>query len=293
MPSKLIMKHQLTTTLRQLGGMIRYEFLRNWRRKGLPMMMIIWLVAVIWGTTLFSGPTFFQPSADLRAGSALIRKIEVTLNILIASGGISTVFATFTLSILAAEIIPIDRQLGVMEWFNALPMRSGVYLAGKLLGLATTVLSCLIGVSVISGIAHYFLIGPYGLTAYVRMWLGAITGIALYMSAISALLTSSLRSRRGAAFVGLGLAVIGYIYLMPGVIQIIANGYTDFFLSNAAAMNAEACRLQAASCGRDLMAFELFPDLVLDMNRWLWQLLIVLGVTAVFAWAWQVKTQNR
>ena len=253
-----MMKNQLSLTIVQLGGMIRYEFIRNWRRKGLPMMMLIWLVSVVWGATLFTGPTFFQPGAELTAGSALIRKVGVTLNILIASGGISSIFAIFTLSILAAEIMPIDRQLGVMEWFNTLPLGPALYLTGKLLGLWTAIISGLLTIGILSGIGHYFFNGPFDLRAFARLWIGSLMLISLYISGLSALGTSWFGSRRWAVFVGMGLAIVGYIYLMPGVLQAMSDVYTNFFIKNMAALQAEGCRIQPESCGQIFSAPQFF-----------------------------------
>ncbi len=286
------MNNQLSQTFLQLSGMVRYEFIRNWRRKGLPMMMIIWLVAVVWGTTLFTGPDFFQPGAELLEGSALVRKVGITLNILIASGGISSIFAIFTLSILAAEIMPIDRQLGVMEWFDTLPLGPAHYLAGKILGLWAAVFSGVLAIAILSGIAHYVLIGPFDLTAFTRLWLGSLMLISLYISGLSALVTSWLQSRRWAVFVGMGLAIVGYIYLMPGVLQFMADVYTDFFIKNIAALQAEACRIQPESCGHIFAAPDFFTEFLLTPIHRGWFMVAVFGVTAVSAWAWRVKTER-
>ena len=286
------MNNQLSQTFLQLSGMVRYEFIRNWRRKGLPMMMIIWLVAVVWGTTLFTGPDFFQPGAELLEGSALVRKVGITLNILIASGGISSIFAIFTLSILAAEIMPIDRQLGVMEWFDTLPLGPAHYLAGKILGLWAAVFSGVLAIAILSGIAHYVLIGPFDLTAFTRLWLGSLMLISLYISGLSALVTSWLQSHRWAVFVGMGLAIVGYIYLMPGVLQFMADVYTDFFIKNIAALQAEACRIQPESCGHIFAAPDFFTEFLLTPIHRGWFMVAVFGVTAVSAWAWRVKTER-
>ncbi len=286
------MTNQFKLALLQLSGMVRYEFRRNWRRKGLPMMMLVWLVAVVSGTTLFTGPTFFQPSPELVAGSALIRKVSITLDIMIAGGGISAVFATFTLSIVAAEIIPIDRQLGVMEWFDTLPLGPALYLTGKLLGIWTAVFSGILGIGTLSGIAFWVLIGPYDLIAYGRLWLVALTAIALYMSGLSLLLTSWLHSRRWALFIGLGVAIVGYIYSLPGFLQFFATIYTDFFVKYVATMRAEACQIDPESCGQPLLTPQLFPEFM-EINQRLWQLAILFGITAVLAWGWQKWREHK
>ena len=211
----------------------------------------------------------------------------MTLDIMIAGGGISSVFATFTLSILAAEIIPIDHRLGVMEWFDALPLGPALYLAGKVLGMWTAVFTGMVGISIISGMAHYLWIGPFDLTAFVRLWLVALIPIALYITGLSALLTSWLHSRRWAVFVGMGLAIVGYIYSMPGFLQMIAYIYTDFFQAHTTALATQACQIQPESCGQPLMAPELFPTFVNNMNQRLWQAAGLIGITAVLAWAWR------
>ncbi len=287
------MHTQFKRTLTQLGGIIRYEFIRNWRRKGLPMMMSIWLVSVVWGTNLFVGPTFFQPAPELIAGSPLINKVGVTLDILIAGGGISTVFVIFTLSILAAEVVPVDRHLGVMEWFNALSMQSGTYLLGKLLGMWTAVFIGMSIVALVSGIAHYIWLGVYDLWAFVQLWLFALTGIALYISGITLFITSWIKSRRWAIFITLGLSIAGYIYLMPGFLQFIAKIYTAFYQNNLEAIGAETCRILPDMCGQPLMVPELFPTLVEDMRLWTFRLVLIFLGTALLAWGirkWEEQT---
>ena len=281
------MQNNFKLTLTQLGGIICYEFMRNWRRKGLPLMMGIWLVSVVLGTNLFVGPTFFQPSSELIAGSPLINKVGVTLNILIAGGGISTVFAIFTLSILAAEVIPVDRQLGVLEWFNALPIAAGTYLLGKLLGLWTAVFTGIVILSLLSGIAHFYWLGAYDLTAFVQLWLLAITVIALYVSGITLLITSWIKSRRWAIFISLGLSIVGYIFLMPGFLQFIAKIYTVFYQKNLAAIGAETCRIHPDVCGQSLMTPELFPTFIDHMSLWSLQLAAVFLCTVFLAWGWR------
>jgi len=278
------MQNHFKRTLTQLGGMIRYEFIRNWRRKGLPMMISIWLVSVVLGTNLFVGPTFFQPSPELLAGSPLINKVGVTLNILIAGGGISTVFAIFTLSILAAEVVPVDRQLGVNEWINALPIAAATYLLGKLLGMWTAVFAGMIIIAIISGIAHFLWLGAYDLLAFIQLWLFALTTIALYVSGISVLITSWIKSRRWAVIISLGLSIVGYIYLMTGFLQFIANIYIAFYRKNLAGINAETCRIHPDTCGQPLMTPDLFPTFIDNMGVWSVQLTAVFIGLAILAW---------
>lgn len=287
------MQTQFKHTLTQLSGMIRYEFIRNWRRKGLPMMMGVWLVSVVLGTNLFTGPSFFQPSPELLAGSPLINKVGITLDILIASGGISTVFAIFTLSILAAEVVPVDRQLGVNNWFNALPIGTTTFLLGKLFGIWTAIFAGIFCIATISGIAHFLWLGAYDFPAFLQLWLFALTIIALYVSGISVLITSWIKSRRWAIFISLGLSIVGYFYLMSGFSQFIADVYMTFYRKNLEGIGAETCRIHPDMCGQPLMTPELFPTFIDNMSIWSIQLTAVFISIAFLAWFVRKCEENK
>ncbi|MCP5100908.1 MAG: hypothetical protein GY943_35600 [Chloroflexi bacterium] len=275
-------------SLLQISGIVRYEIKRHWRRKGLAMAMIIWLVAIVWGTSLFNGPVFFQPSAALVARSPLIQHASTTLDILIAAGGISAGFAIFTLPVMVADTIPVDRNLGTPEWLYAAPLRQSTYLLGKLLGVWTAVFIGIAFIAIVSGIVHYATLGPYDIPSFAKMWLVSITLIALFVSGMATLLTAPFKSRRWAMFIGIAIAISCYIYLMPGFLQYLSTSYTTYFEAQLPAITADLCQQQAPPCMPEIDLSYAFPTVVPDLIWWPLRGIVLIALAGLMAWGVQL-----
>jgi hypothetical protein len=235
------LQNSMTMILFQLRGMMYYEFLRHWRRRGLPMTMVLWLFAILLSVRLFNNSSL-TAVGTITHQEALLAYLSRTIAILTTIGGISTIFCVLTMGVMAAEIIPIDKQLGVMEWQEALPLETAVYLTGKLLGLWVVVLMGLVGVTAVSTPIVWWLVGDYDISIYLRLWLLILTPITLVVSGITSLLGAGFSSRRWAMFLGITLAIICYAYVLPSFIDLLNSLYTDLILSDCAS-HPELCEL--------------------------------------------------
>ena len=194
----------LKLRLAQLGGIVRYEALIQWRRRGVPTLTIVF-AAILLLAELAVGQMGRRLNAEA-AAAGMVATSAVTR----AQGTIGMYYAwpvALLLMILAvppivAEAIPRDRQEEVSELIRSLPVRDGTFLGGKLLGGWAGLLAGLIGVMALSGCAGRLLIGPYSLVAYIQLWSMGILPLAMFSSGMSILLASGQPTRRRATFVG-------------------------------------------------------------------------------------------
>jgi ABC-type transport system involved in multi-copper enzyme maturation permease subunit len=108
------------------------------------------------------------------------------------------------LPVVAADVIAKDRQHGVREVLDSLPLTTGTYLAGKVLSWGASVTIGLVIALLITGAALWLLIGPYHITTFAAAWLAIGWGIGVVNSVISMLLAAGQPTRRRA----IGVAVI-------------------------------------------------------------------------------------
>ncbi len=112
--------------LSRLAAVTFYEIVIHWRRRGLPLV-IVFFAAI----SLMNGLAFWVLKRDLFIG---FLTTDPPLMLLILA-----------MPIIVADTIPKDRQFLVRELLHSLPMSSGVYLIGKLLGVWILILDGLSG----------------------------------------------------------------------------------------------------------------------------------------------------
>jgi ABC-type transport system involved in multi-copper enzyme maturation permease subunit len=194
----------------QLAGMIRYEFRMHWRRRGLIILM--WGILVVIGISLLIAGDNFQQLSTSPNDPVLIRKVVTAALILTAFPPIGMGVAFF-LPLVAAETIPLDRQYGVRELLDTLPISSNMYLTGKLLGLWTAVLSAMGLVMIVIGAFWWVKAGPINVGDYVVVWIGGIGSIVVLNGGLGVLMPASQPSRRRAIIVTLiGLAILAWLF---------------------------------------------------------------------------------
>jgi hypothetical protein len=150
--------------------------------------------------------------------------------------------------VLCAETLPLDRQLGAREWLQSLPLGNALYLLGKLLGVWVMVIGGLIGIASVGGGVNRLLNGAFDWGLYGWMWTTVILPIALCVSGLSVLLAVTLTRRRLAPFLGVGLAVVIYIFLVPAMLDHMAGEAIGFMFRNKDLIVQEMCRPQPADC---------------------------------------------
>ena len=206
-------------SLAQLGGMIRYEVRMQWRRGGLLAVLLL-LAVVLFLNALWQWLDFGVIGAESAASRASVSPEGARQRATLAIVYIPWMYAIFPLSVpwllllltvppIAAETIPLDRQVGVRELLDSLPLSRGTYLLGKLLGLWTGVLGGLAGVALLFGSSGWLFLGPYDLSEYLLLWKIGVAPMVLFVSSMSALLAAGQPTRRRAMLVGFTCLLYG------------------------------------------------------------------------------------
>jgi hypothetical protein len=278
--------------LSQLGGMMWYEVVRHWRRRGLPVTVVLWLVVTLWASRLTNGPASFAAPAEAHAET--VRQISNSIGVLLATSSISVILVVLTLGVLVAETIPLDQQLGVREWHDALPLSPAVYLGGKLLGVWAAVFLGLGAVFLLALPLLRLTIGPFDLGIFSRLWLLALTPAAFIVAGISTLLASLFASRRWAMFLGVVVAMGCYLYLVPGFTNYMQALYVGYLQSEMAAMAQLLCPADPANCpaaqmGEVGLAFESSVTLAQTLG---WGA-VATAISWLVAWGWQQWMEGR
>ena len=227
-----------TAEVAQLWGMMVYEFKMHWRRRALLIIVLAIFFMTTVSVLLIGGnlPVALNLPGASANGSASQQVMNFAV-VFITWAPIGVTLA-FVLPIAVADTIPLDRQRGVSELLNSLPLSPATYLTGKLFGMWS---ACVIGISAILllvGTVWWLRVGSFDLSPYVTMWLfGAVAQIVLCGS-VGVLIAAGQPSRRRAIVAAVVLLAIAFnfggfqagsliTYLSPMRAPILA-----YFLSN-------------------------------------------------------------
>jgi len=187
-------------TLRQIGAIARTE-VRFGLRRGWPVVGVAVAGLAVSGATIWL-------AAENTEGLALSRVAERSAK---ALADIWPAFPFLVLGILpmvSAPAIPLDRQLGVDELLKSLPLASGTYLAGKVLGTVAAALLAGAATLVLHVVLHLALVGPLLVEVYALLTLFSALPLLTWAAAMGVLIASGLRSRRGAILLGLLVGMV-------------------------------------------------------------------------------------
>jgi hypothetical protein len=112
------------------------------------------------------------------------------------------------LPVISADVIAKDRQHGVRELLDGLPLTTGTYLGGKVLGWWVGVAFGLLGALVVVCAGMRMLIGPYHVDQFALAWISIGWGIGVVNSTLSMLLAAGQPTRRRAITIGVIFAAI-------------------------------------------------------------------------------------
>lgn len=183
--------------IHQLMGMMRYEVLLHWRRP-----LIRYFLALVTLAILTSGLPYLPENPDARTlTSAVVASIWGALVFLLM----------FVLPILMADAIPMDKQIGVRELLDALPMKSSTYFTGKLFGAWGGVVIGMMVMMVAGAVIAWSKAEGYILSGYVEMWVVGGFSLALINSGLSLLLNAGQPTRRRAIFATVGFLVVLFL----------------------------------------------------------------------------------
>ncbi|CAG0932481.1 hypothetical protein TFLX_02612 [Thermoflexales bacterium] len=195
----------------QLSGMIRYEMVLQWRQRMLTGVMLSLIALPLVMYVLFgqANAAEVQRTWIASGGIATDAALNTTTRYAIMYAAMSIyLIALLVIPIVAADVLARDRQAGVRELLDGLPVTSGVYLWGKLLGWWAAAGSGLLVTMLIVGAGLWLLIGPYHLDRFAGMWLAFAFGIGLVNSSLSLLLTSGQPTRRRAIILAVVFAAL-------------------------------------------------------------------------------------
>lgn len=202
----------MNTSFTRLTGIIRYEFLMQWRRKTTIVVFApVFLLFVTFA--LLSAEQVRQQTANAAATGLSPADVQraLTLTLLPAVWAVLHIMIILIAPIAVSDLIPKDRQLGMRELLDTLPLTSGVYVAGKLLSMWLVLIAGLGGIAIFTGIVWHFVFGGYDLATYASVWIFLAAPIALANPGLTMLLSAGQPTRRRALTVGVVLAVLTII----------------------------------------------------------------------------------
>ena len=196
--------------LAQLGAIVKYEFRMQWRRRTL----LVILVGMIGPAVLLSlfGQDFL---AELIGAAPGVFKLQQ----MVISFTWTPVYAValMALPLVAADTIPKDRQIGVSELLDSLPLPRSVYLCGKLLSLWVCALAGLLVAIPLAGAASWFGLGAYEVGEYLTMWAIGAAPLVLVNAGLGALLAAGMPNRRWAILAGITFVMFNVVMLITVV----------------------------------------------------------------------------
>lgn len=210
---------------RQMIGMAAYEFRMHWRRRTLQVatLSLMGLSLII---LLVLGNAVVEIFSDIGAASP-----DASRNI-VPFFWVPVYFVILVLyGPMMAEVIPLDQNVGVRELLDSLPLKREIYLTGKLLGMFLALLSSLLTTALVVGVASWFVYGGFDIPAYIQMWLIGVIPMALLNPGLSLFLAAGQPSRRRAAAIGGGLAIIS-MALFAGSVNTMLRGQPNPLLDS-------------------------------------------------------------
>jgi ABC-type transport system involved in multi-copper enzyme maturation permease subunit len=209
----------------QIIGMAVYEFRMHWRRRTLQVatLSLIGLSLIIMLVLGSSMEQYLQQFGNMDPNAPLnivpFFWIPIYFVILVLYGP------------MMSEVIPLDHNVGVRELLESLPLKHETYLAGKLLGMLLALLSGLVIAALVVGAAAWVVFGGFEIAPYVQMWLVGVFPLVLLNPGLSLLLAAGQPTRRRAAAIGGGLAIICMALFATSTMNIL-NGESNALLDS-------------------------------------------------------------
>lgn len=220
----------------KIGAMVRYEMLMAWRRRSLPILWILLLGGVIFFTLLIVNVNQQSPVMD----QSIARTIDDPdapewaqgLDIVVTSHTIGLiniviagmVFFMVGVTLLMAEVIPLDRQFKVRELLDTLPLSRAGYFGGKVLSVWVGLSLGVVLVGAICAVIIRLLVGEYDVRVFAVLWVLTLLPMAFVAAGVSVLVASIVGSRRGAVLVGLVVMPFVLILAFTSVVSFAGVG---------------------------------------------------------------------
>lgn len=208
----------------QFGAILRYEMLLLWRgRAWLAGVILIFLLVFLITLSMSETQIWRDAHAELARAtpetkSAMIAEIQKSsLRSFVAIGTTLHILALMLFPILFADVIAKDRQYGIRELWQSLPLGEGNYLAAKISAAMLIVLVSLMASSIMIWIAWATLVYPIAILDYIGVIALLVLPVAIPNTGIILLLTANQPSRRRAIMFAVGLTIATLVLLAVGM----------------------------------------------------------------------------
>lgn len=195
----------------QLRAIAGYEFRMHWRRRAL-LVMILAFVVLTGASILIAGDSLLKPeNLDETRYQQVVSAYAIFTAWMPLGVGLALI-----LPVMVADTIPLDRQYGVRDLLDSLPVSRAVYLGGKLVGMWAAVLAGLgIGLTFVA-LAWTLRVGVFDLSNYVEMALAGAASVAILNGGLGVLLAVGQPTRRRAILVVIGALAL-FIFVLPTI----------------------------------------------------------------------------
>ncbi|MCB9451577.1 MAG: ABC transporter permease [Anaerolineaceae bacterium] len=181
----------------QIVHIARYEMQMHWRGRALRVIMLAVLAMNgLNGVVVrdYAVLTSFNVTASIDA------LVWTTLGVTFA----------FLLPIMISDAIPKDRQQGVRELIDSLPVTRSVYLLGKLLGVYVVVFLMLTFTMLVIGIFYRLMLGEFPLRPYLEVWTVGAGALVILNGGLGVLLPATQPNRRRAGVLMVVVLILGF-----------------------------------------------------------------------------------
>ncbi|MEO8608408.1 MAG: alpha/beta fold hydrolase [Chloroflexota bacterium] len=206
------------SALRQLAGMIHYEYLLAWRKRAVLVVAITLFAAVLVGATLIN--TLLSSALIVNPSGLSLEQARhmTTLSAIMSTWPLLSVVLIFVAPLVVADTITYDRQNGMSELFGGTPLPYGIYLTGKVIGVTLLLLTALLGAMVFGFVVWVLKTRGLDWLPFMDMWLVG-GGLALLLNVPIAVLVGSTQPNRPRAVV----AVL-VVFLIPMALSAVFGG---------------------------------------------------------------------
>lgn len=201
--------------MRQVWAVAWFEFKMHWRRRAL--LVVTLSVAALIGMILV-----IVSSNDTR--QQLSSGTTQELLDIVPFFWIALYFCLLVLyGPIMADVVPLDRHYGVRELLESLPLSDAAYLCGKLCGMALALASGLLISVALIGIGGLLVYGAVDISRLLRMFLIGALPVVVLNGGLTLLLSAAQPTRRRAAAIGAGVAILCIFLFANAVTAILAQ----------------------------------------------------------------------
>lgn len=197
----------------QLLGMAQYEFKMHWRRKALLILFVAFVAIMVVSLLIFVGSIRQVGTEAEETFQSYVAAYAVLTAWMPLSVGLALV-----LPVMVADTIPLDRQYGVRDLLDSLPLPRAVYLTGKLLGMWAAVLAGLFAGLAVAALVWLLSVRAFDARPFLEMAVVGAGSLAVMNGGLGVLVAVGQPSRRRAIVLVVALLAV-VLLLLPTFID--------------------------------------------------------------------------